>query len=97
MLPVVFHELAQQESRDAIAYLENESPGLGLHFIRELNLAAAAIAEAPRRWPVHSHGKRRYLLKQFSYALFYDIEPTEINVTAIAHTSRKPGYWKRRR
>ena len=40
---------------------------------------------------------RRALLRIFRYAVIFEILPQEIAVIAIAHTSREPNYWLRRR
>ncbi len=40
---------------------------------------------------------RRLLLPRFPYQIVYRIRPGEIVVVAIAHSRRRPGYWKSRR
>ena len=40
---------------------------------------------------------RRALVRRFPYAIFYEVEATEIVVYAIFHGARDPRAWKRRR
>lgn len=48
----------------------------------------------PRRSPLPS---REILLTRFSYKLVYRVREHDLYIVAIAHTSRRPGYWKGRR
>ena len=43
------------------------------------------------------HGTRILALHNFPYSLIYRIQGDEIRVIAIAHHSRRPGYWVGRR
>jgi len=47
MLPVIFHEFAQNELNEAAAYYAQTRPGLGEAFIVEVEQAVAALAAAP--------------------------------------------------
>jgi hypothetical protein len=41
--------------------------------------------------------RRRFLLHRFPYLLIYrEREDGVIQILAVAHTSRRPGYWKER-
>lgn len=47
----------------------------------------------------HSRGQRGvriHLLRRFPYSVIYIIAPDEIIIVALAHHSRRPGYWGRR-
>lgn len=39
---------------------------------------------------------RRFVLHRFPYVIVYLVDPGEIVVLAVAHTRRRPGYWRRR-
>ena len=68
-------------------------PRSQVHFLLELDAAIANIAEGPRRWP-RIHGRfRRYLLHKFPFSVIYLERPDFIEVIAVAHHRRKPGYW----
>jgi plasmid stabilization system protein ParE len=62
-------------------------------FDQELNRAIKLISEAPLRWPEYRFGTRRYLFRRFPYAVVYRIHSADIQVIAVAHARRRPGYW----
>ena len=47
--------------------------------------------------PWRGRGRRRYTMKHFPYSLVYTVSGDEIRVLAVAHHSRRPGYWASRR
>ena len=72
-------------------------PDTALRFDVEVERALACIIQAPRRWAVGPYSTRRFLLRRFPFILIYrELTPGEIQIVAVAHTARKPGYWKRR-
>jgi len=96
LIPVVFHPAAGEELDESIGFYESREPGLGLDLEREVLHGMFQIAETPDRWPVHSYGTRKYLLHRFPFHLIYLPLPNALWVVAVAHCSRKPGYWKDR-
>jgi toxin ParE1/3/4 len=42
------------------------------------------------------HNTRRVLLKKFPFSVIYRPEPDGIVIFAVAHQSRRPGYWRGR-
>jgi len=65
-----------------------------LRFAREVGRAVASIADAPERSPAGASGTRRFLLQRFPFAVVYRELPSIIQVLAVAHGRRRPGYWK---
>jgi hypothetical protein len=41
--------------------------------------------------------RRVLLLDRFPFTVAYQIKGNEIVILALAHTSRRPGYWSRRK
>jgi plasmid stabilization system protein ParE len=74
-------------SRDLI------SASLGDDFFNELESAYQAIIEFPRTWPFFEKGFRRFLLSKFPFSVIYRETDKLIDVVAVMHNSRKPGYW----
>lgn len=70
---------------------ECASPPLVLVSLR-VDLHAEALDELE----VPDDPGRRALARRFPYAVFFDVEPERAVVMAIAHTSRRPGYWGHR-
>lgn len=93
---VEFHEEARLESAAAFAWYLERSEMAASGFVAELNRAVALIAEAPQRWPTGVRGTRRFLLQRFPFSVVYRDLPAKIQVVAVAHGHRRPGYWKSR-
>ncbi len=96
MTPVLFHPYAERELDEAIGFYEECLPGLGLDFEQEIRYGISHISNAPRRWPIHKYGTRKFLLRRFPFNIFYLELPDCIWIVAVAHCSRKPNYWKER-
>ena len=94
---VEFHQEAAAEYDAAFDWYLERSPEAALKFDAEVDRALAQIIEAPRRWAAGPHSTRRFLLRQFPFVLiFRERTSADIQIVAVAHTSRKPGYWKPR-
>jgi toxin ParE2 len=84
---------AQRELRSGTSFYEAEYPGLGKDFVVEIRRLCRRIVEAPRLGTEVQPGVRRRLVRRFPYAILYAVENSEIIVLAVAHQSRRPGYW----
>jgi plasmid stabilization system protein ParE len=95
--PVEFHDEASAEYDAAFDWYMERSPDAALDFDAEVNNALTVISAAPHRWAAGPFSTRRYLLRRFPYILIYrERVSDDIQIVAVAHTSRKPGYWKKR-
>lgn len=94
---VEFHEEAALEYEAALEWYLERSVLAASKFDEALSRGIDMIVDAPSRWPAGSHGTRRFLLQRFPFAIVYRELPAAIQVLAIAHARRKPGYWKQRR
>lgn len=93
---VEFHEAASLEFEAAFAWYFERSERAALRFARDVERAVAWIAAAPGRFPAGASGTRRLLLQRFPFAVVYRELPSVIQVLAVAHGRRRPGYWKTR-
>jgi plasmid stabilization system protein ParE len=91
-----FHPSAVEEARAAHLWYRERSLEVAASFMVELDRALAMVAEAPRRWPVYVHGTRRVLLHTFPFMIVYRERADLIEIIAIGHLHRKPGYWSAR-
>ncbi len=94
--PVEFHPEAIAEARAAFEWYRQRSEGVASAFLTELDHAVEHIAETPGRWPFYLQGTRRFLLRKFPFAIIYREVGETIQLVAVAHGRRKPGYWKDR-
>ncbi|MFX0098781.1 MAG: type II toxin-antitoxin system RelE/ParE family toxin [Candidatus Hodarchaeota archaeon] len=96
MTDVIILAEAKEEIKEATSFYESRDDGLGLDFLSEVELAIKLIEESPKLCPILEGNLRRCLLKRFPFGILFYIEPERIVIVAVAHFSRKPGYWKER-
>ncbi len=92
-MTVYFKPEALAEFIDAMNFLDRDRPGMGTELHKEVNRAVNKIAEAPHRWPTILGNVRRYLVHRFKYQIIYQVLHQEIQIVAVMHTRRRPGYW----
>lgn len=93
---VRFHDEADEEFVASIEFYEAQDVGLGLAFYEEVRKSIHLILGAPYMWPIKRHGCRRYLVDRFPFAIHYLVAGETVWIVALAHTSRRPYYWKDR-
>jgi plasmid stabilization system protein ParE len=90
------HPEAEEELEAAAEFYNLSEAGLGDEFSEEVFAAIDRVVESPNSWPKYSHRTRRCLCHRFPYSVIYRHTDEEVMIFAIAHQSRKPGYWKDR-
>jgi toxin ParE1/3/4 len=95
---VLFHRLAAREYRSARNWYRERSVEVAQRFVLAVDRAANRI-EADAESLCQLTGAYRYArVPNFPYVLVNRrIDDGTVMVVAVAHTSRRPGYWKRRR
>jgi len=94
-------EEASQEAIEAAAWYESEQAGLGAEFSAAVDAAIDVIEEnfiplSPLPKEAGDTGAKRLILERFPYDIVAIELPEEAVVIAVAHHSRKPGYWQER-
>lgn len=89
-------EEASEEVEQHRGWYRQRSETAEAAFLRELDRAVELVLEAPRRWPAYLAGTQRYVFRTFPFSLVYFVENETLNVVAIAHGKRRPGYWRKR-
>jgi plasmid stabilization system protein ParE len=92
----LIHPAATAEAEKAARWYRERSARSAAQFVEEVNLAIDRILAAPQRWPAGPSGTRKILLHRFPYAVIYRELPSAIQVLAVAHGHRRPGYWETR-
>lgn len=91
---------AEAEATEAACWYDDQSIGLGELFLAESAAALSAIEVDPLQFGLletEPAGRfRRCLLRRFPYAVIFEVQSVAILVLAVAHTSRRPSYWRDR-
>ena len=95
-IEVRFHPEAVEELRAAFLWYFDHNPIVSHSFQAEVEHAVEIITEDPNRWPMLTKSERKYVFPRFPFNLIYRINEGVIEVIAIAHQMRRPGYWKKR-
>jgi plasmid stabilization system protein ParE len=97
-LAVRFHPQAANELRRAVRWYARRSATVSTRFVNAVDDAIVRLAANPGVGTLFRWAARCVRVRRFPYVLYY--EPTdagELMLYAVAHTSRRPGYWLRRR
>lgn len=95
---ITISEIANSDIADATEYYEVSKQGLGRIFLLSLKDTFKMLAKNPFMY-VHIYKQiRRALIKKFPYAVFYQIDEKEKEVTIyfVMSTYRDPDLWKKR-
>jgi plasmid stabilization system protein ParE len=90
---IAFHPDARVEVLEAQAWYAERHPAIGDAFMLELDRLVAAVAASPITWSLYLEGTRRRLFPRLPYALIYRVLSDRVEVVAVAHQRRRPGYW----
>lgn len=90
------HPDARLELREAADFYDLERPGLGTEFLDEVERAIGRIVENPESSPVILGHVRKCVISRFPFSVIYSVRDGVIRVSAFAHTSRRPFYWRER-
>jgi len=87
---------AELEILETVTFYQERAGGIAADFFNEFRKARAEIKAFPEFWKEVGQGYRRKLIERYPFGIIYRIVGDEIQIVALAHTSRKPGYWKGR-
>ena len=93
---IEFHEEARSETLAAHAWYSERSEVVASRFVSELEQSLGFIQAGPKRWPGYVSDTRRFFLRHFPFVVVYRETADTIQVLALAHMRRRPGYWKLR-
>jgi len=91
-----FHPEAQRELVESVKYYETQKSGLGRRFLDTVIEAIHRIRTHPLLFRQIDESIRQCRIPRFPYGLIYRIRNNNIEIIAIMHLHRKPGYWKER-
>lgn len=88
----------QEELQSAVDWYERRETGLGERFVQEYERCLDLIVERPDSFGLEPYarggGEGRYLtFHRFPYRLISTVSHNTLLLVAVAHASRRPGYW----
>lgn len=87
---------ASVELEEAVAFYNQQMPGLGYEFAAEFSAAIERISEFPRAWPRFEQNVRRYRLARFPYGVLYHIHEDTLLIVGLMHLAMDPTPWRNR-
>jgi hypothetical protein len=82
--------------REAADFYDLERPGLGTEFLDEVEQTMLQVLKYPKSSPVVLGQVRKRTVTRFPYSVVYSARDGGIYVSAVAHNSRRPFYWRDR-
>jgi plasmid stabilization system protein ParE len=94
---VEIHPDALAEAEAAVSWYVERSSRAPVAFLEEIDKAIESILNAPKRWPTLNRIVGECLFCDFHALLCYREKSNDlVQILAVAHGGRKPGYWKTR-
>ncbi len=93
---VGFHPGARAELRESIRYYETQQIRLGERFLSAVRSATERIEHYPLMYKILEDDIRQCRVRHFPYGLIYRPRGGQLQIVAVMHLHREPGYWKHR-
>jgi plasmid stabilization system protein ParE len=92
------HPEAMKDLRDAAEFYRSRADStLSQSLLAEFERSIEVLLRHPGIGVLWRKEKRRLILKRFPYSLIYTVVGEPIRILAVAHSSRRPDYWRDRR
>jgi toxin ParE1/3/4 len=91
-----FHPDALQEADNTAEFYKNKQAGLEKRFLAALQDAVFRMRSNPLIYRTVEGNIRKCRLLLFPYSLIYRVNDKYLEIIAIMHIRKRPGYWKSR-
>jgi len=94
-----FHPEAAAEFYADIDWYDDQEVGIGGRFAEAIRAAVDAAIGDPGAWAVCPGREplvRSKGVKGFPYRVVYFVQDDVLTIVAVAHSKRRPGYWRAR-
>ena len=89
-MQIRFQPEAEVELAEARLWYSLQRQSLDVALIKRVDQALSAIVATPESYPIVYRNLRRAVLRQFPFAIFYEVNAREIVVFAVYHSRRDP-------
>jgi len=96
MIVSIHREADAELLAGAVYYAEHATREAAEAFLDEFDHAVSLLREFPRLGVPWRGRARKFPLRRFPYSLIYYETGARLRIVAVAHQSRKPGYWSGR-
>jgi plasmid stabilization system protein ParE len=93
---VQIHPAALEEAGAAADRYMEHSRRAAERFLAELGRAIERVSEHPEQFPAFVFETRRMVLPKFPYVIVFRETASTVDIIAVAHGRRRPGYWRDR-
>lgn len=93
---VSFHSAAREELWESVEFYEERVTALGTDFLNAIEFALNKVLSNPLRFRADAVGVRICPVRRFPFTIRYLHDFDIIWVVAIAHTKKRPDYWRAR-
>lgn len=94
---ILFRPAAARELAADVRYYDERYPGRGGRFAEAVERVLDLIAEFPLAFPIlYEPDIRSVKVARFPYRVVYVVVGPNVDVIAVAHAKRRPGYWRDR-
>jgi plasmid stabilization system protein ParE len=90
------HPAALEEAGAATDWYARRSRRAAERFLDELDAAVDQISRNPGQYPSYNFATRRMVLRRFPFVIIFREAAVRVEIIAIAHGRRRPGYWRDR-
>jgi plasmid stabilization system protein ParE len=93
---VRIHPAALEEAEAAVEWYGKRSRRAAEALLSEIDRTIASISHHPQRYQVYEFKTRRAVLHKFPYLIVFRESKEGIEIIAVVHGRRRPGYWRDR-
>jgi plasmid stabilization system protein ParE len=94
---IEFHRLAQRELRQALRWYRQRSLPAAERFFQQVTRAIDRLIADPASHAAFGSNHRVVSVSRFPFVIVFQIRADrDVFVVAVAHTSRRRGYWRHR-
>jgi toxin ParE1/3/4 len=91
-----FHPGARRDENEAADWYAEHSLEAAIRLLELLDHSYTRIISNPGQFPLYLRGTRRLILQNFPYSIVFRELQSAVDIIAVAHAKRRPGYWKNR-
>lgn len=93
---MAIHPAALEEADSAVTWYARRSRRAAGMFLDELDRAIDQIRQNREQYSPDEFSARRLVLRRFPFAIVFRRVAAGVEIIAIAHGRRRPGYWRER-